>query len=379
MRILVVADGLEPLLRASVIGLAERGHQVRVVGALGPHELGAEERFRLRGALVVTGGEPGGPVRQAVRTAGRLAGAASSERDALGTVATRVRRHEPRMSGFRRTFRHHLPVLAAMHGADVVWFEAAYTAAEHLVVLDQLPPKLVMCTGSDVRIMPDLSRRLADALPAAFAQTARVLCRSDDLRRHAIARGASPARTAVLRPAVDTSYFRPGTRPPRPGDAVRLVTVGREHWVKGHEDLVQAVALARHAGHDVTLTMVGADKGAGDALTFAIKDLGLTDVVQRIGSKSVAGTRSALVRSDVFVMSSRSEGVSRAALEAMAVGLPVITTDVGGMREIVDDGVEGALVPARDPAALAHAIGALAADPALRAEMGAHAVRRASA
>ena len=60
MKILVVTDGLEPLLHLTVVGLAERGHQVRVVGALSPDELDPEDRFRVGASLRVTGGEPGG-------------------------------------------------------------------------------------------------------------------------------------------------------------------------------------------------------------------------------------------------------------------------------------------------------------------------------
>jgi glycosyltransferase involved in cell wall biosynthesis len=270
-----------------------------------------------------------------------------------------------------------LPVLDAAAGADVVYFEAAYVPVELVNVLELLPPKLVMCTGSDVRIMPDRSPWIARAMPAVFAQMGRVLCRSEDLRTWAVQRGAPSERTAVLYPAVDTAYFAPSPRPARPGDALRLVAVGRQHWVKAYEHAVHAVALARSDGHDVTLTIVGGDSGSGDALAYMIRDLGLTEVVQLVGSRSVAGTRAALARSDVFIMSSLSEGVSRAALEAMAMGLPVITTDAGGMPEVVEDGVDGLIVPRRDPRALADAIGVLAVHADTRAAMGARARAKA--
>jgi glycosyltransferase involved in cell wall biosynthesis len=270
---------------------------------------------------------------------------------------------------------YYLPLFE--EAADVVYFEAAYVAAQCAAVLDQFGPKLVMCTGSDVRVMPELQPSLARLMPAVFAQMTRVLCRSDDLREWAVRRGAPAERTSVLHTAVDTTFFAPVDRPPRPGDALRLVTVGRFHWVKGYEYAVQAVALAREAGHDVTLTIVGPEKGEGDAVTYAVRDLGLDEVVTFPGEKSQAGIRAALARADGYLVSSLSEGISRAALEAMAMGVPVVTTDAGGMTEIVEDGVEGLVVPRRDPRALADAIIGLAADPAMRAAMGKRARARA--
>ena len=72
----------------------------------------------------------------------------------------------------------------------------------------------------------------------------------------------------------------------------------------------------------------------------------------------------------MFVLSSLSEGISNAALEAMACGLPVVTTDCGGMREAIRDGVEGFVVPMRDPDAIAVALVRVASDEGLRQRIG---------
>ena len=80
---------------------------------------------------------------------------------------------------------------------------------------------------------------------------------------------------------------------------------------------------------------------------------------------------------DVFVLPSWREGVPRSAIEAAATGLPLVVTDIRGCREVVRDGIEGILVPVREPERLASAIGRLVGDPALRARMGAAARERA--
>ena len=74
---------------------------------------------------------------------------------------------------------------------------------------------------------------------------------------------------------------------------------------------------------------------------------------------------------DLFALSSEHEGLPVAVMEALAVGLPVVATAVGGLPEAVDDGVEGRLVPPLRPDLLADAIIAVVADPALRAQMSA--------
>jgi glycosyltransferase involved in cell wall biosynthesis len=106
-------------------------------------------------------------------------------------------------------------------------------------------------------------------------------------------------------------------------------------------------------------------------LLYTVQDLGLNDHVSWHGRLAPAQVLARLQAADVCLLSSLSEGISNAVLEGMACGLPVVTTDVGGMREAVTDGVEGFLVPARDPEATAGALADLWRQPARRAAMGA--------
>ena len=184
---------------------------------------------------------------------------------------------------------------------------------------------------------------------------------------------------------VDTDTFRPTPdslatgRAPVDGDGtLRVVSVSRLHWVKGYEFALQALAIVRRSGLEIDYTIIGQadDKGMLSVLTTA-RDLGLESSVHVRGTRSPAEIVETLRSADVFLLTSLSEGLSTATLEAMAVGLPVVVTDVGGMREAVTDGVDGFVVPPRDPDTIAAALVELAGDAELRRRMGEQGRRRA--
>jgi glycosyltransferase involved in cell wall biosynthesis len=147
--------------------------------------------------------------------------------------------------------------------------------------------------------------------------------------------------------------------------------------VKGYDYALRAVSILRARGYPVTYTIAGQDEGAGEAVELALHDLGLEPFVRTPGELSPIGVRNLLAASDIFVLASVSEGLCKAAQEAMAMGLPVVTTDVGGMTEAVVHGQHGLVVPSRDPEALADAIAALIDDPRKRRALGAAAAERA--
>jgi sugar transferase (PEP-CTERM/EpsH1 system associated) len=175
--------------------------------------------------------------------------------------------------------------------------------------------------------------------------------------------GVPEARIARICNGVDTAIFHPGTDgktaiPGCPfGNAERLIlvgTVGRMHGVKDQTTLVQGflklMAQRPHLCDTVRLVLVGEGPLRFDALD-RLRAAGLEHLAWLPGERGdVAGILRGL---DIFVLPSRAEGISNTILEAMATGLPVIATEVGGNPELVVDGVTGRLVPKEDPEALA--------------------------
>ena len=148
-----------------------------------------------------------------------------------------------------------------------------------------------------------------------------------------------------------------------------LVTVGSLIWKKGYEPLLQSLRSLVDRGVQARLRIVG-DGAERQRVLYTIRDLGLQSEVDLVGRLEDGRVREELQQADVFVLSSLSEGISNAALEAMACGLPVVSTQVGGMAEAIEDGVEGFLVPPWDPDALTKAMSRLDEEYELRGRMG---------
>lgn len=274
-----------------------------------------------------------------------------------------------------------------VHPADVVhfgWLDLAGRCLDAMPLLDA--SFVVTCHGSDLRIDPLEGEQHRSQIREVFEQVDLVHCISDDLRMHALELGLDPAKAFVGQFGIDTTYFRPDPQPNDDGVAdelqrrsLRVVSVGRLHWVKGYEYALQALTQVQQAGIDVSYSILGKDDGGRLSALTAVRDLGLDGSVTAGGASSRGEVLAALRAADVFLLPSLSEGLNTATLEAMAVGIPVVVTDVGGMAEAVTDGVDGFVVPPRDPHAIATALLTLAEDPDRRRLMGEQGRRRVEA
>lgn len=156
-------------------------------------------------------------------------------------------------------------------------------------------------------------------------------------------------------------------------DQVVVGTVGRLVREKGYPELFDA---AEQLGRRYLVVAIGQDDpDKADALSAQLIDQARSRGVCFLGMRAdVEGLYAAM---DVFVLASHREGLPRAAMEAAAMGLPAVVTDVRGCRQVVEHDVTGLLVPVRDPTALAGAVRRLGEDVGLRQRMGAAGRQRA--
>jgi glycosyltransferase involved in cell wall biosynthesis len=152
------------------------------------------------------------------------------------------------------------------------------------------------------------------------------------------------------------------------GDVV-VGLVGRMVAEKGYREVFAAATMLRSSHPEVRIVVIGpGDPAKADAISAAeVADAERSGNVLFLGSRS--DVDELYTAMDLYVLASWREGFPRSAMEAAAMGLPIVTTDIRGCRQVVTDGENGLLVPVRDAVAMAEAIGALARDATKRAAM----------
>lgn len=216
-------------------------------------------------------------------------------------------------------------------------------------------------------------------LPNLWRKSRAITLHSTAARRFLLERGAPAERLHYIPASTDTDHFSP--RPsgasravealwPDRGSSVRLLSAARLYPAKGLETFVTALGRLRTDSPPTTTLIRG--RGPLEAkLRAGLSRGGLASTVRIDGTPLPPSDLPALYRSgDVYVQPSLVEPFGMATLEAMACGLPVVASQTGGLADLVQDQVNGLLVPPKDPNALAVAIRRLCTDVALRQQMG---------
>jgi glycosyltransferase involved in cell wall biosynthesis len=251
---------------------------------------------------------------------------------------------------FRRVSHDLSPAFVHAHG-----IYPSGSAARRLCATTGIP-LVISVHGSD--LYTNLSgTSWASEVRRTLSAAAEIVCVSNALARDVVALAdADPRRVTVVPNTFDTTRFQLLDR--KRGERLRLVSVGRLVPEKGFDLLIEGVARLREAGEGVSLSLIGSGP-QHSALQQLADRLGVAADVELKGSQSGEELLASFADADIFVSSSKREGFGVAILEALATGLPVVATRVGGPEDFVgpDDGV---LVAGDDVEALAEGIFALA-------------------
>lgn len=269
-----------------------------------------------------------------------------------------------------RAFLLALPIKQSDY--DIIHFEMSGIAVAYLDALPLLKPaKLVTsCRGAAEQITPLIDPTRGEKLRQVFKEMDLVHCVSEDILRTAEIYGLNRAKAFVNFPSIDPEKFhREFPYPEKTIGPYKLITVGRLHWKKGHEFGLLTIKELIDRGYNVEYSIVG-DGPEMEKLLFMIHNLGIADHVSLMGGRTTKEVKALLEQADVFLLPSLSEGISNAALEAMAMELPVVSTTAGGMAEAITDEQDGLLVPPNQPIVMAEKIAWLLENPGARKSMG---------
>ena len=250
------------------------------------------------------------------------------------------------------------PDVLHMHNETALFYGTLAGRLAHVPILIYTEHDGVFPRGFLARWM---NRRLIKRLThtVAISNAVRELwCDSDgiELKRVKVVPNGVPGNAATSRQARQ-----------RDATCIRIGTVGRLSYEKGTEMLIEAFGLVREHLPKSKLVLVG-DGPERSRLEQMTLDRGLTDCVDFLGTRN--DVPALLTSFDIFVLPSRSEGLPMALLEAMATGLPIVATAVGGVPEAIRDGKSGLLIPPEQPQAIADALIRFASDEALRNSIG---------
>jgi glycosyltransferase involved in cell wall biosynthesis len=338
---------------------------------------------RLRVMQVALSLAPGGTERLVIEIAKRLAphvdmrvccldepGAWAPELEAQGVPVRALARR----AGFRPGLAFELAGIVRQHAVQVLHCHH-YSPFVYGQLAALLKPGLRVVFTEHGRLSdagPSAKRRIVN--PWLGRLPSRIFAVSADLRRHMIAEGFPAERVEVAYNGIDagempTAVERTDSRRELQvhDDEVVLGTVGRLDAVKDLGVMIHALASVRPAGAPYRLVLVG-DGPERSPLEDLATGLGVRGVVTFTGYR--ADVRRLLPGFDLFLNSSVHEGVSLTILEAMAAGLPVVATAVGGTPEVVVHGETGMLVPSRSPEPFAGTLAELTRDRSRRIAMG---------
>jgi teichuronic acid biosynthesis glycosyltransferase TuaC len=261
-----------------------------------------------------------------------------------------------------------LPVLARLKhrfGFNIIDAHFAYPEGYAATLLGRWlgVPVCITLRGTEMPLARDPKRRRRMIM--ALRRATRIFAVSESLKRHAVTLGIAPDKIVVVGNGVDAAKFHRVDRPAArtslglAANARVLISVGALVERKGFHRVIECLPALRERFPGLRYLIVGSPGPEGDwsaQLRRLVEEQGLQDCVLFLGGLAPEVLKAPLSAADAFVLATRNEGWANVLLEAMACGLPVVTTDVGGNAEVVTAPHLGTLVPFGDRQRLTQAI-----------------------
>jgi len=239
------------------------------------------------------------------------------------------------------------------HQPDVLHIQWA-KSLEQWMWVQAFGIKLVLSLrGAHINYSPLADRALENSYRACFPKVDGFHAVSNAIGAVAARYGAPPEKTRVVYSGIDLKKLPYRHKKQAHGTTLKILSVGRAHWKKGYGYALDACALLKAQGFTFEYSIIG---GLAEEYIFQIDQMALGDCVRLEGNMPFERVVQHMQEADVLLLPSVEEGIANVALEAMALGLPVISTRCGGMDEAIRHGENGYLVDVRSPQQIADAL-----------------------
>ena len=206
--------------------------------------------------------------------------------------------------------------------------------------------------GSHINYSAFANDSLARKYNILFPQVDRMHAVSKKMSQKAEKFGANMEKTDIIYSSLNLSLLKTYKKiNHKIHQPFRFLSVGRFHWVKGYQYSISAFANLKKINNDIHYLII-TKNGISEEILYQIDELSLENNVEIVHPDSQEEVYKIMNKSDCFILPSVQEGISNVVLESMAIGLPVISSDCGGMKEIINHGVNGFYFPARNSIAL---------------------------
>lgn len=244
-----------------------------------------------------------------------------------------------------------LPVL--IHQPDIFHIQWAKSVEQNPELFRLLKSKFaVSLRGAHINYSPLTDKNLENAYRKYFPAIEGFHAVSEAIAVESLKYGVNKNRISIIHSSVREELLKLNTELLETGKVPELISIGRHHWKKGYHYALDAMKILKNEGLKFKYTIV-AQGEIPEELLFMIYDYKLENEIEIIDGMPHEELINFLRKKHMLLLPSVEEGIANVVLEAMASGIPVLTTDCGGMREAVTDKVNGYIVPVRDPFSIA--------------------------
>ncbi|NNK73656.1 MAG: glycosyltransferase family 4 protein [Flavobacteriaceae bacterium] len=244
-----------------------------------------------------------------------------------------------------------LPI--ALYKPDILHLQWARDLDFYYFFKSRLKYQIILSLrGAHINYSPIIEPRIADLYKARFPLIDGFHSVSQTMIEEAVKYGMNENKVHLIRSPLPGRFFEHFTQLKPISTILKIVSVGRFHWIKGIRYALDACAELQHAGIDFEYTIVSPE-GIDEESLFQIHQLNLQDRIVIRKTMSQHELMTFILQQDVMLLSSLAEGLANVVLEAMALGTLVVSTDCGGMKEVIINKETGWLIENRDSTAMA--------------------------